>query len=291
MLNDNSNFNDAWNLVWKLRFQFLSKARTEKSRYINHILPTFGYIPLQEITPIMLMIWKSDLLERGLAPQTIHHIVGLVRRIFNLLIEWKIFSGENPASCVRQPVPDNKRQRFLTRNEAHLLLEETKKYSLQTWQISMLSLSTGMRAGEIFNIKGEHVNLLNKSIRVVDTKNDRNRTVYLPKSAELMLNKINTKNNNYVFTDKNGLKLKRISKTFPRIVNNLGFNENITDRRDRVVFHSLRHTFASWLVQSGAPLQVVAELLGHTTLEMTKRYAHLDDKTKSVTIQTLNMYI
>ncbi|WP_084312175.1 tyrosine-type recombinase/integrase [Desulfobulbus elongatus] len=291
MLNDNSNFNDAWNLVWKLRFQFLSKARTEKSRYINHILPALGNIPLQEITPIMLMIWKSDLLERGLAPQTIHHIVGLVRRIFNSLIEWKIFPGENPASCVKQPVPDNKRQRFLTRNEAHLLLEETRKYSLQTWQISLLSISTGMRAGEIFNIKGEHVNLCNKSIRVIDTKNDRNRTVYLPKSAELMLSEIKIKNNYYVFTDRNGLKLKRISKTFPRIVNNLGFNKNITDRRDKVVFHSLRHTFASWLVQSGAPLQVVAELLGHTTLEMTKRYAHLDDKTKSVTIEKLNMYI
>jgi len=49
----------------------------------------------------------------------------------------------------------------------------------------------------------------------------------------------------------------------------------IQDTRQRVVFHSLRHTFASWLVQRGEPLYTVAKLMGHTTLEMTQRYSHL----------------
>ena len=55
----------------------------------------------------------------------------------------------------------------------------------------------------------------------------------------------------------------------------LGLNKDISDGRQKVVFHTLRHTFASWLVQKGTPLYTVAELMGHTSLEMTQRYAHL----------------
>lgn len=49
----------------------------------------------------------------------------------------------------------------------------------------------------------------------------------------------------------------------------------ITDARQRVVFHTLRHTYASWLVQKGVPLYTVAELMGHSTIDMTRRYSHL----------------
>jgi integrase len=55
----------------------------------------------------------------------------------------------------------------------------------------------------------------------------------------------------------------------------LGFNKGITDARQKLVFHSLRHTFASWLVQRGTPIYEVAKLLGHSTVRMTERYSHL----------------
>ena len=62
---------------------------------------------------------------------------------------------------------------------------------------------------------------------------------------------------------------------FQTIVRDTGLNNGISDPRDKVVFHSLRHTFASWLVQEGVPLYTVQNLMGHKTIIMTQRYAHL----------------
>jgi integrase len=67
---------------------------------------------------------------------------------------------------------------------------------------------------------------------------------------------------------------------FSKAVNDLGLNDGITDRRQKVVFHSLRHTFASWLVQMGKPLYTVSQLLGHSDVKMTMRYAHLAPDTQ-----------
>ena len=93
-----------------------------------------------------------------------------------------------------------------------------------------------------------------------------------------------------VFPGKGGSARRWVSDTFERTVRDLGLNSTgevqtladgkqvpveISDTRQRVVFHSLRHTFASWLVQNGTPLYTVAKLMGHSTLEMTQRYSHL----------------
>ena len=90
----------------------------------------------------------------------------------------------------------------------------------------------------------------------------------------------------YVFKDKrHGRKIKSISKTFRNVVNTLGWNDGIQDRRQHVTFHTLRHTFASWLALQGETLLTIKELMGHKTLEMTMRYAHLmPDQKKRATL-------
>lgn len=77
---------------------------------------------------------------------------------------------------------------------------------------------------------------------------------------------------------------KKVSTVFFRVLNELKLNEGVTDPRQRVCYHSLRHAFCSWLVAGGTPLYHVAKLAGHRTLKMTERYSHLaPDSLRGVT--------
>ena len=82
-----------------------------------------------------------------------------------------------------------------------------------------------------------------------------------------------------VFKNRKGEKIKEISNAFSRTVNELGFNDDIEDKRYKVCFHTLRHTFASWLVEGGTDLYAVQKPMGHSTISMTERYAHLSNGT------------
>jgi site-specific recombinase XerD len=79
----------------------------------------------------------------------------------------------------------------------------------------------------------------------------------------------------HVFTTSDGKQIKKISNSYQRAVERLGFNANVTDRRQKVVFHTLRHTYASRLVMAGVDLYTVQRLMGHKDITMTRRYAHL----------------
>jgi integrase len=111
----------------------------------------------------------------------------------------------------------------------------------------------------------------------MDPKNKASRTAYMTRALKEMLKARLPENpNELIFKDRwNGERIEFVSKTFQRAVDHLGFNKGVEDPRQKVVFHTLRHTFASWLAIQGTPILTIKELLGHRTLAMTERYAHL----------------
>jgi len=257
-----------------------NKARNgsdDEYRYRRYLSLVFDDKRLNEISSFDLERMKSSLVKGGLAPSSVKHCLILVRQIFNKAILWGMYKGENPIKGVKLPVLQNQRERFLRHNEADKLLTELESVSIQLHDMALLSLHSGLRAGEIFNLKGQDLDFENGLINVSDPKNKESRKSFMTNAVKEMLNNRRPDSpDKYVFKDmKHGGKINSVSRAFLRAVRRLGLNDGITDPRQKITFHSLRHTFASWLALQGESILTIKELLGHKTLAMTTRYAHL----------------
>ena len=249
--------------------------RREESLFRLWIEPVIGRMPFKDIRPFHMEKVKKDMIDAGKAPRSIQYSLAVVRQVFNHASRNEIYSGDNPACKVSRPKVENKRLRFLTNEEADQLLDNLVKRSQQLHDMALLSLHCGPRAGEIFDLTWGCVDLDRKTIVFLDTKG-KNRTVYMTEKVKQMLETKNPgKPTDLVFTNRKGKKIKEVSNAFGRAVKELGFNDGIEDPRLKVYFHTLRHTYASWMVQNGESLYTVKELLGHSTLAMTERYSHL----------------
>jgi integrase len=270
-------FLEAGEAYLKWAFSNKRSARDDAIRFRLHLAPRFGAKKLSNITSLHLEDMKRSLAET-LAPATVKQCLALVRQIFNKAALWNLYKGANPVRRVNMPKTDNRRVRFLSEGEATLLLDELRKVSRNVHDMAYVALFTGLRAGEIINLTWQDINFDAGTIMVKDPKNSESRIAYLNKKlTELFLARRpeGWTAGDWVFPGKKGEKAPALSKTFFRVVYKLGLNENRSDPRDKVVFHTLRHTFASWLAIRGTPLLTIMELMGHKNIAMTMRYAHL----------------
>jgi integrase len=189
--------------------------------------------------------------------------LAVIRQIFNHARYVRFYTGASPIENVKFPQADNRRLRFLNQKEAKKLLPELKRRSQQLYEIALLSLKTGARADEIFSLKWSDVDFDNGTLTLWDTKNTKTRMAFMPEDVRNFLSeKLKGNQNDFVFPRRGGGKIVKISKSFDRPVQALGFNSQVTDRRMKVVFHTLRHTYASWLVEQGTDLYTVKGLMG-----------------------------
>lgn len=263
------------------------KLKDKKSTYEREVVlfekwlkPFLGDVKLSLISRISLVSILNKMKKVGLSNRTQNYAIALTRQVFNFAIKEELFSGNNPAAKFEFPKTDNKRMRFLTNEELDMLFKELKKKSHIVYLMSVLSAYCGLRAGEIFNLTWADINLQQKLIFIRDPKNGKNRYAYMNTRVYEEISQLKQGlGNQLVFPSRNGNKIEHVSRTFERAVKAVGLNNGINDRRQKIVFHSLRHTFASRLVQKGVSLYEVKELLGHTDIKMTMRYAHLANDT------------
>lgn len=242
--------------------------------------PVFGRLKFSEISIFHIEKIKHTMLKAGKSPRTLQNCISTLRRAWRVAIEQGYTNKKWPTESVHLPKFDNKRVRYLSHEEASQLLEALKRHSKQTHDIALLSLHTGLRAGEVFHLDWSDVDLKAGTIFIRDPKNNKNRFAYLTEATQNMLKNRYTEQapNEPVFKDAKGHRVKDVSNVFGKVVKELGFNKGITDRRQRVCFHTLRHSFASWHVQNGTKLYTIKTLLGHSTIQLTERYSHTNEK-------------
>ena len=236
----------------------------------------------------------ADLTQKGLAPKTVHYIIGIIKRIINKMDDWGLYRGTKPFDKITLPKVNNRRMRFLTPEEARRLLDELKEHSLTVYLQALISLHCGLRFGELAELKISDIDFYSGNIYVRDPKNSKSRHQIMTATVKEELERFIalTKPLSYLFPNPNGGKQASVSKTFERAVKKLGLNEEngipVTDARQKVVFHTLRHTYASWLALSGQGQAMIAELMGHSSIEMSARYTHLFPDARKATASAID---
>ena len=247
--------------------KYLSEhAKSRDHRTSGYLLKHFSGIKLSQITTPEIQQYRNKRLKK-VKPATLYQELAFMRRMFNVAIrEWEWLS-DNPVSRLSFGVGNkNARTRWLSDEEEKRLLEiADKPYWLRS--LIVFALHTGMRKSEILNLKWKDVDLKRKVLTVVKSKNDALRTLPVNETLfdELCIIR--------------SLKVRDFSgHVFPVSYNSLRHSFDNAVKDAEIVdfrFHDLRHTFASKLVQNGVDLYRVKELLGHKSIQMTMRYAHL----------------
>lgn len=314
--NENITFSEFYDLYETAQFGTKTPKgiKCERQYFDNHIKKHIGTKPLKDIQIEDIEKIKQSMLKTKTtahtskyAAATINHVIKLCRHCFKVAILWKK-TTENPATAVKLLPLENQRLRFFTHSEAEILLEQLKKIhpadtksagyqyyktfkTSQTYEMALVSLYCGCRAGELFAIRANDINFTTAFLTIRKSKNHNARNIPMPQIIQDMfkqrLQSLNITGENFVFQDMNGGALYEISDRYQEIVDKL-FNQGVKDRQQKAVFHTLRHTYASWLVMAGVDLYTVKELMGHKTLSMTMRYAHLAPQKFTAAITVLN---
>lgn len=236
------------------------RARRTWEYMANQILKKFGNHTMQQLTSKELQVFYNELRASGLTVATVRRNMTLINAIINLAIKHGDYVGINPCKSVDMEPEDNKRTRYLSQEEIQLLKDNCRA---DVWPVVFCALCTGMRRGEILNLAWENVDLIHNNITLLKTKSAKKREIpILPELKEMLL-RVSPKPSGKVFE----ISKDAFNCSWKRMLAKL----QIPD----VCFHTLRHTFSSYFMMNGGVITDLQQILGHSTLALTQRYAHL----------------
>lgn len=280
---------------------------------IGRYLPDLGDKKLPDITPWLLEKHRSARLKAGVSAATANRNLTALKAALQKAVEWGILKVNPLAGVKRMREDANAVIRYLSADEERRLREaldareerrRQKRQDFNQWRqergyatlpefgaftdhlkpMVLLALNTGMRRGELFNLQWSDVNFVGRIVTVVGKTAKSGKTRHIPLNGEAfsVLQRWHAQRteSTFVFPSHDGGRLDNISTSWDRLVKDAKI-ENFR-------FHDLRHDFASKLVMAGVDLNTVRELLGHSDIKMTLRYAHLAPQKLAAAVATLN---
>ncbi len=266
------------------------KNRTNRTLHLNWWKNEVGKYTLADITPAIIAEHRDKLAKAmtnrgGLrSPSTVVRYMAALSHAFTIAVKEWGWLDDSPMRKVSKPKEPRGRVRFLSDDERSRLLAACKASESPYLYITVvLALSTGGRRMEVLGLRWQDVDLARGIITLHETKNGDRRILPLAGHAlELMKEhaKIRHVNCDLVFPGKNFKDPVDVRTPWENALK----RAEITDFK----WHDLRHSCASYLAMNGASLAEIAEILGHKTLQMVKRYAHLSDAHVSKVVANMN---
>jgi len=247
----------------------------DESMFRVRLNDAFGKKRLNQITRREVVTFHTRLLEvDGLAPASCDHHLKLMRRMFNLAVEWEIIE-KNPLSRITLYKEDNKVENYLDEEQLKRLLKVLHTdNNRMTCNVMLFLLSTGARLNEALSAKWSQVDRENR-VWVISAKNSKSkkvRSVPLNQSTLDVLAQLGTEDHEYLFmSNRSDTHLKEVHTSWKTLREKAGL--------PHLRIHDLRHSFASFLVNNGRTLYEVQQILGHSVPTVTQRYSHLSAKT------------
>jgi integrase len=248
---------------------------TARVSCLNWWKDEIGRLKLSAVTPSVLNKCKIKLGQSSACnrtnsrgPATINRHLAYLSVVFSQGVREYQWCAENPVLKVKKLKEPKGRIRFLSDDERTALLTECKK-NPQLYELVVLALTTGARAGEMLNLQWSDIDFQRGTATLRNTKNGETRLIAVSGHAMDLLKP--RRGIGFVFPSNTGKATYEYSKPFKKAVE----AAEIEDFR----FHDLRHTAASYLAQAGKSLLEIMETLGHKSVAMASRYAHLTTKT------------
>ena len=244
---------------------------------LNEFFIENNILEIDEITRIKLNLYIKNLYDKKYTPRSIAREIATIKGFFKWLDINEII-GHNPSLAIEQPKLPKRLPKVLTMKEINSLLE--KDMTKLDKAILELLYAGGLRVSELTNIQVQNIDLNAKFLRCIG-KGSKERIVPIGKKAcnavssylkerNYLIQKYNLKTK-FCFIKENGQKITR--QDVYLFINNLGKNLN----KD-ISPHTIRHSFATHLLENGADLRVVQELLGHSDVSTTQLYTHISKK-------------
>ncbi len=285
--------NTLSDLIGRYRTEHLPTAGLrsthDRTEYLKFWETQLGKLTLAEVTPARIVKVRNSLSNgitrrgRKMAPASVNRYLSALRHCLNIGVNDFGLLDDNPMRKVKQLTEPRGRVRFLSEAERAALLRECEAHSPALYLIVVLALSTGARRGEVLGLSWPDVDMRRGMLTFHETKNGDRRSVPLVSFAADRMRehaKVRRLDTDLVFPGGNAMPQQDGKQ--PEKANPLEIGKMFAEALDRAGiadfhFHDLRHTAASALAMNGATLAEIAEVLGHKTLQMVKRYAHLTE--------------